>query len=137
MTPISTLKNKNVVISPLSDLVASRVRQGESEDVAIEAVQSALGVEDSTEIFDDYVGKNKKLHKVAQVLTVSKADSRAKYDEMVLKIADQAVQHVETLTDEQLEDATYKPVITRDDNNGSFKVTENHTVKVNVDALAK
>ncbi|WP_446893491.1 hypothetical protein, partial [Acinetobacter sp. NS4_7] len=77
------------------------------------------------------------LHKVAQVLTVSKADSRAKYDEMVLKIADQAVQHVETLTDEQLEDATYKPVITRDDNNGSFKVTENHTVKVNVDALAK
>jgi hypothetical protein len=137
MAPSSTLKNKNVVISPLSDLVASRVRQGESEDVAIDAVQTALGIEDSAEIFDDYVGKNKKLHKVAQVLTVSKADSKAEYDEMALKIADRAVQHVDTLTDEQLEDATYKPVITRDNNNDSFTITENHTVKVNADALAK
>ncbi|WPC73427.1 hypothetical protein [Vibrio porteresiae] len=110
-TPSST------IISPLTDLVAIEISNGATEEQAASNVAEALG--DATiNVYSDYIGAtdntSKKLHKTAQILTVSKVaegEGDDNYHANALKFAAAAAQTTETLSEEELNDVTVKPVI--------------------------
>ncbi|HDY7666132.1 TPA: hypothetical protein RQJ89_003337 [Vibrio vulnificus] len=108
--------SKSTVISPLSDLVAIEMASGTSEEEAILKVSSALGGTQEQPIkllsnFIDGADKNVSLHKTAQILTESKAANPSSYEKKATQFAEQAGKIVGDLTEEQVKEVNYKPVI--------------------------
>ncbi|QXO17327.1 hypothetical protein [Vibrio ostreae] len=109
------------VISPVTDLVAIAMSNDStlSEDDAKQSVALSLGLteEQADDVYSDFVDGNKanrKLHKVAQILTESKADAQTKgndYSTHASQIALTAQSTVYNMDDAQLASNTYKPVI--------------------------
>ncbi|ASM96364.1 hypothetical protein [Vibrio vulnificus] len=108
--------SKSTVISPLSDLVAIEMASGASEEEAILKVSTALGGTPEQPIkllsnFIDGADKNVSLHKTAQILTESKAANPGSYEKKATQFAEQAGKIVGDLTEEQVKEVNYKPVI--------------------------
>ncbi|ELB7530922.1 hypothetical protein ACRTC9_19175 [Vibrio vulnificus] len=108
--------SKSTVISPLSDLVAIEMASGTSEEEAILKVSTALGGTQEQPIkllsnFIDGADKNVSLHKTAQILTESKAANPSSYEKKATQFAEQAGKIVGDLTEEQVKEVNYKPVI--------------------------
>ncbi|EIU7614734.1 hypothetical protein L3I75_003595 [Vibrio vulnificus] len=108
--------SKSTVISPLSDLVAIEMASGTSEEEAILKVSTALGGTPEQPIkllsnFIDGADKNVSLHKTAQILTESKAANPSSYEKKATQFAEQAGKIVGDLTEEQVKEVNYKPVI--------------------------
>ncbi|ALM72337.1 hypothetical protein [Vibrio vulnificus] len=108
--------SKSTVISPLSDLVAIEMASGASEEEAIIKVSTALGGTQEQPIkllsnFIDGADKNVSLHKTAQILTESKAANPSSYEKKATQFAEQAGKIVGDLTEEQVKEVNYKPVI--------------------------
>ncbi|WP_136487248.1 hypothetical protein [Vibrio sp. H11] len=109
------------VISPVTDLVAIAMSNDStlSEDDAKQSVALSLGLteEQADDVYSDFVDGNKanrKLHKVAQILTESKADAQTKgndYSTHASQIALAAQSTVYNMDDAQLASDTYKPVV--------------------------
>ncbi|ELV8802545.1 hypothetical protein QNE37_002232 [Vibrio vulnificus] len=108
--------SKSTVISPLSDLVAIEMASGTSEEEAILKVSTALGGTPEQPIkllsnFIDGADKNVSLHKTAQILTESKAANPSSYEKKATQFAEQAGKIVGDLTEDQVKEVNYKPVI--------------------------
>ncbi|MEJ3674373.1 hypothetical protein WFH35_19330 [Vibrio vulnificus] len=108
--------SKSTVISPLSDLVAIEMASGASEEEAILKVSTALGGTPEQPIkllsnFIDGADKNVSLHKTAQILTESKAANPSSYEKKATQFAEQAGKIVGDLTEDQVKEVNYKPVI--------------------------
>ena len=137
-TPSSTM------ISPLTDLVAIEISNGATEEQAASNVAEALG--DATiNVYSDYIGAtdntSKKLHKTAQILTVSKVaegEGDDNYHANALKFAEAAAEATETLSEEELNDVTVKPVIIDQSSGDGVNLTSvsNSSLVVSSDYIA-
>ncbi|CAH0529303.1 acid phosphatase [Vibrio hippocampi] len=133
------------VISPITDLVAIEMHNDASltEEEAISVVNKSLndGVED--EDFDPYVDfvsgadEDPAMHKVAQILSETKADDPVAYqqDGKATAMADEAKQVVDDIVEnnpEDLDDPSYVVIVDGDTNSGietpSYKTIVDHAI---------
>jgi hypothetical protein len=105
------------VISPLTDLVAIEVASGSDVDTAKEDVNTALGLDASSEsAFGDVIADgDAELHKTAQILTESKAAAENNNEAYVpTDAAEQATGVVENATPDEIADKNFKPIVDTD-----------------------
>lgn len=110
--------NSSNVISPITDLVAIEMANNSSltEEEAAAKVNQALGgtEEAPIDLYSDFVSgvdKSAELHKTAQILTESKAQTPANYEKKATEFAKEADAIVGEMTQEQITDVNNKPVI--------------------------
>ncbi len=114
--------NASDVISPISDLVLIEMNKSTAENPitekdAITTVQNALGLNADTNLYIDFVegaDANPELHKVAQILTESKAVNPAAYEANANNFATDAKQSVDAMTPEQKQDPSFKAPVNGD-----------------------
>ncbi|MFI3275871.1 hypothetical protein [Vibrio sp.] len=106
------------VISPITDLVALEMSSNAdmTQEEAELTVSTALGgtEEEPINLYADFVegeDADAELHKTAQILTESKAENPAVYQENATLYAETATLEVEDMSEEQVNDDNYKPVI--------------------------
>lgn len=93
------------IISPITDLVSIQMRvNGLTEEEAQNAVTTALGLNDGTDLYIDFVAdavtnsSSAKLHKIAQILAASKsANSTDDYNTYALQIARAATARADSI----------------------------------------
>ncbi|XAW89593.1 Ig-like domain-containing protein [Vibrio sp. CDRSL-10 TSBA] len=123
----------STVVSPITDLVAIKMSSDStlSEDEAKAAIAAALGLSDSVDdVYSDFVSgaeANSSLHKVAQMLTESKAAADAAsqdYEELADTIVEAAKTTVDSMDETELASTNYVPVVTIDE--GTTTIASNY-----------
>lgn len=130
---------KSTVISPITDLVSIEMANGASEEEAISTVITVLGSNDTTlDLYADYIGTSnlKSLHKMAQILTQSKAFNSDSYSTKAIQYAAVAATIVDSMEDEKLNDVDYKPVIIDSSSDDSLQIITNTQATVNTNVKA-
>lgn len=123
------------VISPVTDLVAIAMSNDSTltEEAAKQSVALSLGLSEAEadNVYSDFVSgaqANRKLHKVAQILTESKVVAGDDYSTQATTIANAAQNEVNVMSDEQLESDSYKPVVTVTENGATAQSNYQLTV---------
>ncbi|MEZ9624329.1 hypothetical protein [Aliivibrio fischeri] len=113
----------NVVISPITDLVALQAPVALRTDVTPEqkvcdslfGENEVTGKECTAKLYSDFTKTDPKLHKTAQILTDTKAKNTNYTAETALKATVIAVAAVETLSSDELKDPTIRTDVTISD----------------------
>lgn len=130
------------IISPLTDLVAIEVGDlsglNDEEKAAKitdakEVVNVALGITGNQAFEDVIANGDKELHKTAQILTESKAQNPAAYEDKATAIAAVAKDTVDAMDEATLEDNTTKPVIDPTKPVGELESVINTLLVINTD----
>ncbi|OCH42755.1 hypothetical protein [Aliivibrio fischeri] len=114
----------NVVISPITDLVALQAPVALRTDVTPEqkvcdslfGENEVTGKECTAKLYSDFTQTDPKLHKTAQILTDTKAKNTNYTAETALKATVVAAAAVETLSPDELKDPTVRTDVTIADN---------------------
>ena len=123
-------------ISPITDLIVIEMtRNGKTQADAENTVITALGLPADADLYIDFVNgndKNATLHKIAQILTESKANNPVTYATKATEFTNAIVNIVNNITQEQLNDANFIPIILDLDLEGDFNplIIENSNVIV-------
>ncbi|PMN90704.1 hypothetical protein [Enterovibrio norvegicus] len=104
-----------VTISPLTDLVMIHVGENADDEAAIAEAEQKVAAQLNVEnVYVNYIETdNKELHKTAQILTETKATD-SNYADKVEEIVEEAVTVVGDMTEEEVEDPDFKPVVDGD-----------------------
>ncbi|MBN8105524.1 MULTISPECIES: hypothetical protein [Vibrio] len=104
------------VISPLTDLVVLEMKEsGTDVDTAIAVVQGALGLDSDSDLYVDFVDNgDKKLHKTAQILADSKAESPIAYELNPMGFATDTKIAVDQIPADNLSDPNYRMIVDGD-----------------------
>lgn len=124
------------VISPITDLIViEMIRNGKTQADAENTVITALDLPADADLYIDFVNgndKNATLHKIAQILTESKANNPVTYETKATEFINTIVNIVNNITQEQLNDANFIPIILDLDLEGDFNpvIIENSNVVI-------
>ncbi len=104
------------VLSPLTDLIVLEMKKsGTDADTAIAVVQGALGLESDSDLYADFVDNGDvKLHKTAQILADSKAESPIAYELDSIAFATDTKIAVDQIPEEKLSDPNYRMTVDGD-----------------------